>query len=175
MKSILKIFILLAMLVSVIPTEAAKKYKVDFGHPMTVKMTGVSTQGYFVKAWAVAKNADKAMEQARMDAVMAALQSGIEANEAAEGAGVTNLPALMTPAQFNEHKLGIEQFFTSGEFLNYVKDVSSTYPKGSDNVKTPDGRKVGLSMVLNYVGLRNMLQERGWIKGINDHFEYKGI
>lgn len=174
MKRILKIFIMLAMLVSFMPTEAAKKFKVDFNHPMTVKMTGVSTQGYFVKSWAVAKNADKAMEQARMDAVMAALQHGIEANEAAEGAGVANLPALMTPAQFNEHRLEIERFFTSGEFLNYVKDVSSTYPKGADNVKTPDGRKVGLSMVLNYVGLRNWLQEMGWIKGLNDHFEFKG-
>lgn len=168
--SILMIVILSAMGMS---AEGAKRYKVDLERPTTVKMTGVSSEGYFVKAWAVSKNADKAMEQARMDAVLAALKNGIKAYEGAGGAGVTDLPALMTSDEFDTHWSQIGDFLSGGGFLDYVKDVSSTYPKGADNVKTPDGRKVGLSLVLDYVGLRKMLQDRGWIKGLNDHFEYK--
>lgn len=174
MKRILSVLFLAVVLLGALPVGAAKKYKVDLEHPTTVKMTGVSSEGYFVKAWAVAKNADKAMDQARIDAVLAALKTGIEADTAAEGAGVANLPALMTADEFDRHRIDICEFLQTGGFLDFVKDVSSTYPKGSDNVKTPKGRKVGLSQVLDYAGLRHMLQKRGWIKGLNDHFEYKG-
>lgn len=174
MKRIFSVLFLAVALLGVLPVGAAKKHKVDLEHPTTVKMTGVSSDGYFVKAWAVSKNADKAMAAARIDAVLASLVNGIQADENAGGAGVTNLPALMTKDQFNEHRSEIESFFSTGEFLKYVRDVSSTYPKGADNMKTPNGRRVGLSLVLDYSGLRKMLQDQGWIKGLNDHFEYKG-
>lgn len=164
----------MALFVVVMPEAKAKKNKVDLDHPLTVKMTGVSSGGYFVKAWAVAKNADRAIEQARKDAVIAALKTGIEADSAAEGAGVANLPALMTLEQFEKHYMDVARFMADGDYLNFVKDVSSTYPKGADNVKTPNGRKIGLSVVLDYAGLRSALQDRGWIKSLNDHFEYKG-
>ncbi len=174
MKKVLGIFLVVILSAFGMAADAAKRYKIDLLHSTTVTMTGVSSGGYFVKAWAVAKNADKAMEQARIDAVLAALKTGINADMAAEGAGVANLPALMTAEEFDKHFMEIGDFLSAGGFLDFVKDVSSTYPKGADNVKTPNGRKVGLSMVLDYAGLRSELQKRGWIKGLNDHFEYKG-
>ncbi len=172
MRLILRIFLAVVMMVAFGHVAEAKKPNVDLDHPLTVEMTGVSSGGYFVKAWAVAKNADKAIEQARKDAFLAALKTGITAS--ANTSGVTNLPALMTPSQFEDHRIEIAQMITSGEYLNYVQDVSSTYPKGADNVKSPNGRKVGLSLVIDYSGLRAMLQKKGWTKGLNDHFEYKG-
>lgn len=165
------IIIAMALLTCFLTGSAAKKGMVDLDHATMVKMTGVSSKGYFVKAWAVAKNADQAMAQARIDAVLAALRSGIEA-ESGSG-GTTSLPALMTAKEFDEHRAEIVNNLSNGTFLNYVKDVSSTYPKGSDNIQTANGRKVGLSMVLDYSGLRKSLQDLGWIKGLNDHFEYK--
>ncbi len=174
MKKILGIFMIMIVSATWMVAAAAKRYKIDLDHHTTVEMTGVSSEGYFVKAWAVAKNADKAMEQARIDAVLAAIKTGIKPASGAQGAGVANLPALMTEENFDKHFIEIADFLASGDFLDFVKDVSSTYPKGADNVKTPNGRKVGLSLVLDYSGLRSELQKRGWTKGLNDHFEYKG-
>ena len=170
MKRILCVTIIALILSHFLPASAGKKCNVDMNHPTDVRMTGVASNGYFIKAWAIAKNADKAIAQARIDALLAALRNGIAAERGA--GGTTSLPALMTGREFDDHRYEIACMLASGELNRYLKDVSSTYPKGADNIKTPAGRKVGLSMVLDYSGLRRQLRELGWIKDLNDHFEY---
>lgn len=58
-----------------------------------------------MKAWAVAGNADKAIVQAKMDAVDAALFHGIPYDEPTHGMGLSNLNPLVTPAEYEAHKV----------------------------------------------------------------------
>lgn len=150
--------------------EAAKKYKWDSSATPIVEQTGVASDGYFVKAWGVASNADKAMEKARMDAVHAALFCGISQSQNKQGRGTGELPALVDDAIATKREDFFRSFFSSGKFLEFVSDVSSTYPKGADNVKTPQGRRVGLQLVLHYDSLRKYLQEEGVVKTLGEHF-----
>ncbi len=74
MRKLTVILISLLACLCVVPASAAKKYKWTYGdHALQVYTTGQGkNRTQLVKAWAVAKNADKAIEQAKMDAVSAA-------------------------------------------------------------------------------------------------------
>lgn len=151
---------------------SAKSYKLKLDHTPKVEMTGVASKGYFIKAWGTASNADKAIDQARIDAVAAALFYGIEPSRSARGNGVAQLPSLMKRSDYDSNKAFFDNFFKKGSFLQYINDVNSSYPTGQDNVKTPDGRRVGIEFTIDYDGLRSFLQENGLLKKLNDHFNY---
>lgn len=165
-------FLFLALLALIVCANdlQAKKYKFKLDHPFVVEQTGVASNGFFVKAWGIESNADKAMDMARMDAVAAALFTGIEPSAEAKGKGVAALPALVTQQQYLSHKDFFDKFFKDGIFLQFIVDVNSTYPTGENNIKTPKGRQVGINLVLHYNELKHFLQENDVLKTLNDHF-----
>ena len=150
----------------------AKKYKWEYNsHVPEVFTTAQGQQGkQIVKAWAIAGNADKAILQAKMDAVSAALFNGIGYDKSTHGMGVANLPPLVTHNQYEENKELFINFFKKGEFLKYVGDINSLYPTGENNMAVPGGRKVGVNLTLDYKGLHAWLQENGIEKGLGKHF-----
>ena len=150
----------------------AKKYKWEYNSNVPEVYTTAQGQHgkQIVKAWAVASNADKAIIQAKMDAVSAALFNGIGYDQSTHGMGVANLPPLVSPRQYEENKELFNNFFKKGEFLNYVSDINSSYPTGENNMAVPGGRKVGINLTIDYKGLHNWLQENGIEKGVGNHF-----
>ncbi|MDE6271390.1 MAG: hypothetical protein K2M31_00080 [Muribaculaceae bacterium] len=171
MNKLTAILLSLMALVCIFPTSA-KKYKWAYGdHVLEVYTTGQGKdRTQLVKAWAVAKNADKAIEQAKMDAVTAALFAGIGFDEKTHGMGVSNLRPLCTGDDYREHQGLFDEFFKTGQFLQYVRPVNDSYPTGENNMACPGGRRVGVNLVLDYPALRKWLEESGVKKGLGGHF-----
>ena len=167
----LKICIICLMALFICVSADAKKYKWEYGGMTEVYTTGQgANRTQLVKAWAVAKSADKAIEKAKMDAVTAALFNGIGFDASTHGMGVSNLGPLVKPDEYKEHEGLFLDFFKKGEFLNYVREVNSAYPTGENNMKVDGGRRVGINLVIDYPGLRNWLKENGVTKGLGGHF-----
>lgn len=163
------ILCLLAMLVTF--TADAKKYKWIPGEMTEVYTTGQgANRTQLVKAWAVAKSADKAIVKAKMDAVTAALFNGIGYDQSTHGMGVSNLPPLVKPEEYAANEKLFREFFKKGEFLKYVREVNSAYPTGENNMKVDGGRRVGVNLVIDYPGLRKWLKENNVTKGLGGHF-----
>jgi hypothetical protein len=170
MKIIRIAMFLLIILVGASSGTAKRKYKFDLNHDYMVVQTASASQGKLVKAWAYGKNADKAIEQAKMDAVAAAFFTGIQ--PAMDGQGVGTLPPLVNQSKYAEYESFFTKFFTEGEFMNYVREVNSAYPSGENNVNTPQGQRVGINLVLYYDELRQMLEKNGICKSLDDFFHY---
>lgn len=172
MRRLTTVFVCIAALLCVM-SVSAKKYKwVYNSHVCEVYTIGQGkNHTQLVKAWAVAKNADKAIVQAKMDAVTAALFSGIGPDEKTHGMGTANLSnPLVSGEVYSEHEALFNEFFKKGEFLKFVKDVNSSYPSGENNMACPGGRRVGVNLILDYAGLRKWLEENGVKKGLGGHF-----
>lgn len=167
-----KIIMLCMLSVFISQTADAKKYKWNYDRSVEVYTTGQgANRTQIVKSWAVAGNADKAIIQAKMDAVSAALFKGIPFDASTHGMGVSNLHPLVSPEQYKENETFFNDFFKKGTFLNYVHEVNSTYPTGENNMKVPGGRRVGVNLVVDYPGLRNLLKELGIGKGLDGYFK----
>jgi hypothetical protein len=166
------VVLLLAVLVGASAGYAKKKYKFDLNHDYMVVQTASAANGKLVKAWAYGKNTDSAMDQARMDAVAAAMFTGIQPSAESQGMGIGQLPPLVDQSKYNEYQSFFTQFFTEGEFLNYVRDVNSAYPTGENNIKTPQGQRVGINLVVYYDELRKMLETNGIRRALGDQFHY---
>lgn len=170
-----KISLLVALIVLLIAsgTIEAKKYKFQYcSHPYEVFTTGQGqNKTQLVKAWAVDKSADKAIEQAKLDAVAAALFTGIGYDESTHGMGVSNLGALVTKQQYDDNKLLFDNFFKKGEFMKYVGEINSSYPSGSNNMAVPGGRRIGINLRIDYPGLRQWLKDNGIVQGVGGHFK----
>ena len=166
------LFLLLMLSVAVFSADA-KKYKWKYGERVPEVYTTAQGQNgrQIVKAWAIAGSADKAIIQAKIDAVSAALFNGIPYDESTHGMGVANLPAMITPNQYEENKALFDNFFKKGVFLNYVNNVNSSYPSGENNMSVPGGRRVGINLTIDYRGLHKWLQENGIEKGVGNHFK----
>lgn len=172
MKRLASVILSLVVLLCVMPVSA-KKYKWAYNsHVCEVYTTGQGkNHTQLVKAWAVAGNADKAILQAKMDAVTAALFKGIGYDDKTHGMGIANLGPLVSDEDYREHEFLFTEFFKKGEFLNYVKDVNSAYPSGENNMACPGGRRVGVNLVIDYPGLRKWLERNGVKKGLGNHFQ----
>ena len=146
---------------------SAKSYKFDINRSYEVQIVRVAQQGTkFLKVWAVAGSADKAIIQAKQDAVAACIFTGVEGNEIAG-----NIPPLTKGrADYEKNKDFFDKFFKQGAFLNYVKNVNSEYPTGENNVATDGGRKVGIYVVVMYDNLRALLEKEGIAKSLKSYF-----
>lgn len=171
-KSILILSLSLAAFSMSLPCYA-KKYKwKNNSHVIEVYTTGQGkNRSQLIKAWAVAKSADKAIAQAKMDAIEAALFKGIGWDEKNHGMGVSNLRPLVSEEVYKENEKAFKDFFESGTFLQYVREINSQYPSGENNVKCPGGRRVGVNLVVDYPGLNHWLEEKGLKKGLGDYFK----
>lgn len=145
----------------------AKSYPFDMTHSYEVQIVRVAQQGTkFLKVWGTASSPDKAIDMAMQDAVAACIFTGVEGNEIAG-----KIPALVSGKDtYQQNKQFFDTFFKKGEFLQYVKNVNSSYPTGENNVKTSNGRKVGIYVVVKYDELRKLLEDKGIIKKLNSYF-----
>ncbi len=157
------LLLLLLIVLAIGQVNAAKKYKYTFNPPFEVEEVMIAKRGTnFVKSWAVDKNADKAIIKAKQNAILAVLFTGIRGNQVK---GTNGIRPICSEGQvvYEQHKEYFDNFMISGEFLEYIKDINSTYPTGPDNIETPNGRRVGVNLQIFNKLLRERLEKDGII------------
>ncbi len=148
-----------------------KKYSwkgLDHEYDVTI-IRSMGRDSHLLKVFAIAKNPDAAITQALQDAVAAAIFTGYTSSmhDTQEKPMWIGFSDDTSPEDFyNSHKQYFDDFFKSGEFLNYAKNVNSNYPSGENNIATSKGRRVGLNVNLSRDSLREKLQSDGIIRAL---------
>lgn len=125
-----------------------------------------------LKVWGYGKKIDKAIEQAKKNAVHACLFMGVP--------GSSN--AIATPAIFknqgnaqvaNENFEYFYDFFeNNGEYLQFVNITTDGYPSGQDRREVKGGYKVAINVQVMYDNLREKMKADGLLKSSADKFTY---
>ena len=153
-----KILLLLMVGCLAVPTEA-KKSKFEINSPRNVVMKRSGGPGLkIVEVTATAGSADKAIQQALMDAVAELTFDG------APGGNETGAcPPVLADglSAYNEHKGFFDNFFKDGSFLNFVKRVSNDYPTGGDNVKIKGKRQIRITLIVYWNKLAEYFNSKG--------------
>lgn len=167
-KTLLLIIMCLYMLPSIY--MEAKNYTFSFDSQREVYVSRSTKEGTkMLKVTAYGKSADKAIDQAMVDAVAAMLFDG------AVGIGeMESCPAVLLDGRvvYNQNKSFFDSFFKKGDFLKYVKKVNSTYPTGSDNVTTGKGRKIQILLIADWKGLADHFKEAGFKTTVSELSNY---
>lgn len=167
----------LVLLVSPQSIEAKKKvnkqeYMKEWAN-YEVTTTCVGQNGTkLLKVWGFGKNVDKAIEQAKKNAVHACLFKDVP--------GTSN--SMSTPAIFanqghiqalNENFEYFYDFFEeNGDYLNYVNITSDGYPSGQDRREVKGGKKVAIYVQVMYDNLKERMKNDGILKSAADRFTY---
>lgn len=161
------IFLILTSILCIQQTTFGKNYHFDMKHSYEVQIVRVSQQGTkFLKVWGIAGSPDKAIDQAKQDAVAACIFTGIEGNEISG-----KIQPLATSINaYAKHQKFFDTFFKKGEFMKYVKNVNTGYPFGEDNISTSKGRRVGIYVIVMYDELRKLLEDKGIVRKLNSYF-----
>ncbi|MDE6535129.1 MAG: hypothetical protein K2K82_03865 [Muribaculaceae bacterium] len=125
-----------------------------------------------LKVWGFGKKVDKAIEQAKKNAVHACLFKGVPGNS----------NAMKTPAIFaNQGNIlvldeNFEYFYDffneNGDYLNYVNITTDGYPSGQDRREVKGGYKVAVNVQVMYDNLKQRMKDDGILKSAADRFTY---
>lgn len=125
-----------------------------------------------LKVWGYGKKIDKAIEQAKKNAVHACLFMGVP--------GSSN--AMATPAIFKNQgnaQVLIENFDyfydffeNNEEYLQFVNITTDGYPSGQDRREVKGGYKVAINVQVMYDNLREKMKADGLLKSGADKFTY---
>ena len=148
----------------------AKKYPFSMDSKREVYVTRSTNAGSkMLKVVAYGKSVDAAIEQAMLDAVVALSFDGAIGEGDMEGC-----PAVLMNGRYvyNENKSFFDRFFKKGDFLKYVKKVNSTYPSGTDNVKTSKGRRIQIFLIVDWKRLADYFGREGYRTTISELSNY---
>ena len=171
--------ILIALVMFVTPEALTAKKKVDkqkylqewANYEATTNAVGQNGTKS-MKVWGYGKKIDKAIEQAKKNAIHACLFKGVP--------GSAN--AMATPAIFaNQGKIQVlnenfdyfyDFFEENGDYLNYVNITSDGYPSGQDRREVKGGYKVAINVQVMYDDLKERMKNDGILKSAADRFTY---
>ena len=130
-----------------------------------VECLGTGTDGtQILKIWGYGKKPDKAILQAKRNAVHAVIFKGIYAGKP----GCTKQPLVKDPNAINEHSDYFDAFFEEGgKYLSFVA-VSGDGVK--ESVKVGKQYKVAIAVSVMKDPLRKELENAGIIKSLNHGF-----
>lgn len=166
-----KLFLLIMVVALCISTTAeAKKYKFKITDQRTVVVKRSGAKGQkIVEVTASAGSVDKAIDKALVDAAVALTFEG------AAGRGMMgSCPAVLAggTAAYEQNKEFFDEFFTKGEFLQYVRRASNDYPSGDDNVMVGGSRQVRIVVIVDWDGLAKNFADRGLRTNISNLLNY---
>lgn len=121
-----------------------------------------------VKVWGEGSSVNKAMEQAKKNALYACLFLGLPS-----GNSVNATPALCVDVMaYNNNYDYFKKFFKNkGEYLNYVILKTNIVPSGDDiRHLQGGGYKVAIYVQIMYDNLRKHMEESGIIRSLNYGF-----
>lgn len=161
---------LVVTLLALSTTMYARKYPFSIDSQREVYVTRSTTAGSkMLRVVAYGKSVDAAIAQAMLDAVVALSFDGAMGEGEMEGC-----PAVLMDGRnvYNENKSFFDKFFKKGDFLKYVKKVNSTYPSGSDNVKTSKGRRIQILLIVDWKGLADYFRGEGYRTTVSELSNY---
>ena len=149
--NVIKLATILSFLLPPSINMEAKKYPFSMDSKREVYVTRSTNAGSkMLKVVAYGKSVDAAIEQAMLDAVVALSFDG------AIGEGeMESCPAVLM-----------------NDFLKYVKKVNSTYPSGTDNVKTSKGRRIQIFLIVDWKRLADYFGGEGYRTTISELSNY---
>ena len=176
MRKILVILIaILSMAVS--PAEAKKKidkrqYMIEWSN-YEVATNSVGQNGTkYLKVWGYGKKIDKAIEQAKKNAVHACLFRGCPGSK----------NSMSTPPIFNNQGKGqvavenfdyfYDFFENNQDYLQFVNITTDGVPSGQDRREVKGGYKVAIDVQVMYDNLREKMKADGLLKSASDKFSY---
>lgn len=149
---------------------SAKSYPFKFQEERNVCVTRSAAAGTkMVEVVAYGGSASKAIDKAMVDAVAALTFTGAAGRGEMEGC-----PAVLIDgaAAYEGHKKSLDKFFKKGEFLSFVKRVNSGFPTGTDNVKTPKGRRVRVVLIVDWKALAEHFKAEGYKTAVSELSNY---
>lgn len=162
--------ILLMLFLLPFTSANAKRYSFKIDSQREVYVCRSAKTGFkMVEVIAYGRNVDKAMDKAKMDAVVALTFFG------ASGTGeMGSVPAILLGGrkEYDNNRKFFDKFFKKGQFMSYVKNVNSGYPTGSNNVKTSKGRKIRIILLVDWNGLAKYYKEAGLKTAVSELSEY---
>jgi hypothetical protein len=169
MKKIILAFLSLAIVAGV-NAQTRKERKLLFGssYNYEVAVMGVGQDGTkVIKVWGYDKKVDRAIVQAKKNAVAACIFRGIPG-----GNGAAPTPAICTDPNAEENNADyFEKFFaTGGKYLKYVNLTTDATPSGQDRLKVKGGYKVGIIVQVMFDNLRRDLEADGIARGLASGF-----
>ncbi len=164
-----KLFSYVLVACMTLPVFAAKeKHAVVFDDPQAYSCVfiNVATSGTKnVKVSGEAKKKDEAIKRAGMNAIHATIFQGIPG-----GSNGQPTPALYPSTQPSaDHMQFFDEFFNSGQYTNYLTQV--TNPSGKDMTEIKGGLRVKVEIQVMFDKLRSDLVAAGIIKGVADALE----
>lgn len=121
-----------------------------------------------VKVWGEGKNVILASEDAKRNAVAAAIFAGFPPG----GSAAATPPLASNPGTEARYADFFESFFADGgEYLQFIKVTTDGVASGRDRIKVKNGYKVGLYLVLAQSDLRKRLEEAGVITSLGEIFD----
>ena len=148
----------------------AKKYSFVIDNNREVYVSRSTYEGSkMLKVIAYGRSADAAIEQAMVDAVAALSFDGAKGQGEMEGC-----PAVLLNGRevYQENKIYFDSFFKKGEFLKFVEKVNSTYPTGTNNVKTSKGRRIQILLIVDWKELAEHFKKAGFKTAISELSNY---
>lgn len=129
-----------------------------YGYEMTC--LGVGSEGSnLLKVYSYGKNYDKAVKQAKHDAVHGILFKGIVGSN-----GCANQPAMVKPQEQVANQAFFDEFFKKGEYLRFVNISNDGSVSGADRLKVGSMYKIGVTVSVQKDALRKYLEQAGVIK-----------
>ena len=155
-----KIFLILGI-VSLVLSFSSCATKNNFGYEL--HSLGVGSEGSnLIKVYSYANNYDKAVKQAKHDAVHGVLFKGIVG-----GNGCANQPAIVKPQELSTNQAFFDKFFTSGEYLRFVNLSNDGSIDGADRLRVGNKYKIGVVVSVQKDALRKYLEQEGIIKRLD--------
>ncbi|MDE6396007.1 MAG: hypothetical protein K2K84_01895 [Muribaculaceae bacterium] len=173
------ILFLITAIVTLCPTTLDAKKKIDksefiknwANYEVTTNSVGQNGTKY-LKVWGYGKKVDKAIEQAKKNAVHACLFRGCP--------GSAN--ARPTPAIFGNQGNGqvasenFEYFYDffeeNGDYIQFVNVTTDGMPSGQDRREVKGGYKVAIDVQVMYDNLREKMKQDGILKNSSGGFTY---
>lgn len=126
----------------------------------------VGSQGTnLIKVYSYAKTVDKAIEQAKHDAVHGILFKGFVG-----GNNCSSQAPIVRPEELNDNKEFFDNFF-KGEYKRFVYLSSDGSVAPKDKLKVGEMYKVGVVISVNKVELRKHLESQKIIKKLGEIFD----
>ena len=129
-----------------------------YGYEMTCLGVG-SVGSNLLKVYSYGKNYDKAVKQAKHDAVHGILFKGIVGSN-----GCANQPAMVKPQEQVANQAFFDEFFKKGEYLRFVNISNDGSIGATDRLKVGSMYKIGVTVSVQKDALRKYLEQAGVIK-----------
>ena len=146
--------------------DRRKSFKTWENYEVTTEKVGVEGTK-FIKVWGFGKTADKALMNAKRNAVHACIFRGLPAN-----VNVNATPAILKdPNAYDAHAESFDAFFEAGgPYLGYINMTTDGIPSGQDRRKVKGGYKVAIYVQVMFDNLKQKLEADGIARKLNSGF-----